>query len=185
MGTRCLTIFKDEGTEYAVMYRQFDGYPDGHGKELAEFLKGLVLVNGYGSSDEPFLKRGGRIANGMSCLAAQAIARFKGKEHAGSETYGQCGGIYLYPAGTRDCGEDYVYTVYAGSRVEMGQRAKPRLRVQMAQGEMVNGEWKDCPLESCPVLFDGTADEFDLRKIEANQRKAERKAERDHERKHA
>ena len=28
------------------MYRQFDGYPTGHGAELAEFLNGGRLVNG-------------------------------------------------------------------------------------------------------------------------------------------
>ena len=37
----------------------------------------------------------------MECLAAQAIAHFKTKP----------GGFYLYPAGTRNAGEDYVYIV--------------------------------------------------------------------------
>ena len=97
MGTRCLTIIKrHDGTEIAVMYRQFDGYPDGHGLELAEFLSDLTVVNGITGEAEL-----GRIANGPHCLAAQMIAHFK-KEP---------GGIYLYPAGTRNVGEDYAYTV--------------------------------------------------------------------------
>lgn len=32
MGTRSLTVMKDTGNEIAVLYRQFDGYPEGHGQ---------------------------------------------------------------------------------------------------------------------------------------------------------
>lgn len=93
MGTRSLTVMKNcEGKEIAVLYRQFDGYPDGHGKELAEFLNGMEITNGI---------KEGKTANGMDCLAAQIIANFKQG----------AGGFYLYPAGTRDCGEDYTYFV--------------------------------------------------------------------------
>lgn len=95
MGTRCLTVLHDsDNSEIAVLYRQFDGYPDGHGKELADFLKGKTIVNGLsGDTSEVF--------NGMSCLAASVIAHFKNKP----------GGFYLHPAGTRDCWEDYIYHV--------------------------------------------------------------------------
>jgi hypothetical protein len=96
MGTRSLTVFKDDdGEEIGVMYRQMDGYPEGHGKELAEMLSGMKMVNGL-SIDQP-----AKLANGMPCLAAQIVAHFKEGP----------GGIYLYPAGTRDCGEEYIYTV--------------------------------------------------------------------------
>jgi len=98
MGTRSLTVFKDRDTEICVMYRQFDGCPSGHGKELAEFLEPFVLVNGIRLDETR------KIANGMSCLVAQVIAHFKNKSGVG--------GIYIYPAGTRDCGEDYIYFVY-------------------------------------------------------------------------
>lgn len=100
MGTRCLTVFKDsDGKEIAVMYRQFDGYPEGHGEELRAFVEGIKLVNGIpvGSKE--------RMANGMGCLAAQIVAKFKGGVD------GSAGLFYLYPAGTRDCGEEYIYTV--------------------------------------------------------------------------
>ena len=54
MGTRSLTVFNDEdGKEIAVMYRQFDGYPSGHGTELAEFLAGKKMVNGFNSDAGP------------------------------------------------------------------------------------------------------------------------------------
>ena len=38
------------------MYRQFDGYPSGHGVELAQFLAGMVIVNGF-QSDDPCASR--------------------------------------------------------------------------------------------------------------------------------
>ena len=93
MGTRSLTVFTDSNDEeIVVMYRQFDGYPEGHGKELADFLKNKTMVNGI-SGDETM------IFNGMECLAASVVAKFKEG----------VGGIYLHPAGTRD--QDYVYFV--------------------------------------------------------------------------
>lgn len=101
MGTRSLTVMHDDadnydGEEIVVMYRQMDGYPSGHGQELRDFLSNIVIVNGIGLSDNR------RIANGGSCLAAQIVAHFKD----------EVGGFYLYPAGTRDCGEEYIYHVY-------------------------------------------------------------------------
>lgn len=46
MGTRSITKFIEEGKEICGLYRQFDGYPEGHGKELAEFLQNMPIVNG-------------------------------------------------------------------------------------------------------------------------------------------
>lgn len=95
MGTRCLTVFKNnQNEEIVVMYRQFDGYYAGHGYKLADFLQYKRLCNGLSDDDK-------NAANGMGCLAAQVVAHFKKKP----------GGIYLYPAGTRDAGEEYVYIV--------------------------------------------------------------------------
>ena len=79
MGTRSTTKFIETWTEnegkqkkqtLMCMYRQFDGYPDSHGQELADFLKEGKLVNGLGGDD-------GRVFNGMGCLAAQVVAHFK------------------------------------------------------------------------------------------------------------
>jgi hypothetical protein len=81
MGTRSITRFFDEnGKGIANMYRQMDGYPSGHGKELAAFLNGGQLVNGirHNSPVKQF--------NGMDCLAAMAVWHFKD---------GETGGIYL------------------------------------------------------------------------------------------
>jgi len=94
MGTRSLTVFKDGKEEICVMYRQFDGYPEGHGKELAELLAGMKMVNGFGGEPK-------KQANGMPCLVAQVIAHFKKG----------VGGFYIHPPKTRDCCEEYVYFV--------------------------------------------------------------------------
>lgn len=112
MGTRSLTCFVDEdGEEFVTMYRQFDGYPSGHGADLAEFLSGIRMVNGIPLSDQGKV----RMANGMGCLAAQVVAYFKT----------DAGGIYLHKPNTRDVGEEYIYMV---SGVE---GREPRLRVYM------------------------------------------------------
>ena len=95
MGTRCLTFVYDGDTPVINMYRQFDGYPSGHGAELADFLDGMVVVNGYGEVKP-------KIANGMGCLAAQMIANFK-------QTVG---GFYIHPVTDTDCWQDYEYHVY-------------------------------------------------------------------------
>ena len=110
MGTRSLTHFieryteqpKDKrkkaivkDTEIVVMYRQYDGYPSGHGIQLAEFLAKGRLVNGISSVEKEL------VFNGMGCLSAQVVANFK--EGAG--------GIYLHAAGTTDCWEEYNYYV--------------------------------------------------------------------------
>lgn len=105
MGTRSLTKFietyKHEGKQkkqtIAVMYRQYDGYPEGHGTELADFIKTRKLVNGYGADKEVF--------NGMGCCAAQVVAHFKQG----------VGGFYLYPSNTTDAGQDYNYTIEGNS----------------------------------------------------------------------
>lgn len=105
MGTRCLTHIHDEGIDspvLTVIYRQHDGYPEGHGKELADLLEPLHLVNGISS-------RHGGEANGTGCLAATIIAHFK--EGVGS--------FYVYRPDVGDCGEDYVYRVYKGEQFEM------------------------------------------------------------------
>ena len=102
MGTRSLTYVYEntgDGQEPVMcMYRQYDGYPSGHGAELAEFLMPFELVNGYGDDVKM-----NKVANGMSCLAAQMIVNFKKS----------VGGFYLHaPVVGRDYYQDYEYHVY-------------------------------------------------------------------------
>jgi hypothetical protein len=96
MGTRSLTFVYDGKEPIINMYRQYDGYPTGHGAELAEFLAPYTLVNGLG------LKETRKVANGMGCLAAQLVANFKDG----------AGGFYLYPTSAVDCGQDYEYHIF-------------------------------------------------------------------------
>ena len=71
MGTRSLTfVTENEAMPILCMYRQMDGYPSGHGADLAEFLAPIKMVNGLGSDAES-------VANGTGCLAAQIVAHFK------------------------------------------------------------------------------------------------------------
>ena len=118
MGTRSLTFVYDNNKEPMLnMYRQFDGYPSGHGSELAEFLNSFdAIVNGIPVGD----KR--KMANGMGCLAAQMIANFKT----------DVGGFYIYPVTAKDCGQDYEYHVYEN-----------RLVVKNPTEVMFSGSWKE------------------------------------------
>ena len=110
MGTRSLTrviprqegLSFNEGHEkvelaYVNMYRHMDGYPEGHGIDLAEFLKDIDIVNGI-----PLNKELGNQANGSGCLAAQMVKHFKE----------DIGYIYLHPHDKDGGWEDYIYTVY-------------------------------------------------------------------------
>lgn len=94
MGTRSLTIVMDGNQELCRIYRQYDGYPVGHGLDLAR-LCDVEIVNGITPGRT-------NIANGMGCLAAQIIHGLKEGP----------GGIYLEPTG----GElndwcEYIYIV--------------------------------------------------------------------------
>jgi hypothetical protein len=94
MATRSLThIFKDD-KEICCIYRQFDGYPSGHGKDIAEFILSRKFVNGI---SDPL------VFNGMGCFAAMLVSHLKGTE---------AGGIYIHEPGSTDCGEEFVYNVY-------------------------------------------------------------------------
>ena len=101
MGTRCLTYVYEGNSPLVCLYRQFDGYPSGHGAELANFLKGIKLGNGI--ADNPKM---GKFANGMGCLAAQLVAHFKKS----------VGGFYIHLV-TDSGGVDYEYHVYANKVV--------------------------------------------------------------------
>jgi hypothetical protein len=83
MGTRSLTFtHDDQGTKILCLYRQYDGYPEGHGKDLAEILN---------TTD----------SNGMECLSASIVAKLK----TGSYN------VYIYPSDTKDAWQEYEYHV--------------------------------------------------------------------------
>jgi hypothetical protein len=115
MGTRSLTFVYEENKPVVNMYRQFDGYPSGHGQELANFLLSGELVNGY--SDE-----NAKVFNGMGCLAAQMIVNFKKS----------VGGFYIYPIESNNCWQEYEYHIYEDTVV-----------VKNPDEVIFNGNWKE------------------------------------------
>jgi hypothetical protein len=128
MGTRALTFVYDADNQPILnLYRQYDGYiENGHGSELAEFLAGKKLVNGFG-------KESNDIANGMGCLAASLVAHFKDT----------VGGFYIHSVTSTDCGQDYEYHVYEDKVIVKGYPATYSL---FERGKMVNrfeGSWAE------------------------------------------
>jgi hypothetical protein len=137
MGTRSLTFVYDEQDVIINMYRQYDGYPTGHGAELAEFLGQFRMTNGIPVGRD---KTGDRVANGMGCLAGQLVAHFKGSD---------AGQFYLYPASATDCGQDYEYHVYkdeGGLRVRITDRGCNMFGLTMS--------------DKNDAIFDGSLAEF-------------------------
>lgn len=149
MGTRSLTIFQDKANnglelrEYVVMYRQMDGYPDGHGLELAEFLSAFTVRNGL-SVTTPATKT----ANGMACLSAQAIAFFKIAP----------GNHYLEPAGSRNMGEEYKYYVYVDR--PNGFASGPFPITLQCFSTYASDKGKKDRLGNPGLLFEGTPEQF-------------------------
>lgn len=155
MGTRSLTVLNDEqGKEICVLYRQMDGYPSGHGQELAEFLQGFRVTNGYTLADQ----KASKVANGANCLAAQIIAHFKDG----------IGGFYLYPAGSRDHGEEYIYTVYYADADESNERAGGgELCLRVDEGRVTFFGLPGDKQEEMKPLYDGPVRNYDGEKIES------------------
>lgn len=70
MTTHAKIIIKENQQPLVTFYKHSDGYLESLGKEIAEFLKDMVIVNGYSVIN-------GKQANGMGCLAAQLCQHFK------------------------------------------------------------------------------------------------------------
>lgn len=102
MGTRSLTFVYDGEKPIVNMYRQFDGYPSGHGAELAEFLLSGKMTNGIPVGSKEPIGSKESFFNGMGCLAAQMIANFKDS----------AGGFYIHAVTDTDCWQDYEYHLY-------------------------------------------------------------------------
>lgn len=91
MGTRSTVKFYDGEDCICAIYQQYDGYLEGVGKSLAEFLESKKMVNGYNHAVP-------NEANGVGCLSAQYIA----------ENKNGVGGLYMT---TVDDEQEYNYIV--------------------------------------------------------------------------
>jgi hypothetical protein len=147
MGTRSLTrvfkTYKDEKKNKQVkvqlvnMYRQYDGYPSGHGDELAEFLNGGKVVNGIGVDEKQ------TVFNGAGCLAAQMIAHFKDG----------AGGFYIYPTTAKDCGQEYEYEIVVDFDTKEITLKCIEVGYIDSKGNYKNGK---------KVLFEGSPSEYEV-----------------------
>lgn len=100
MSTRSLTRVFEADEQIVCIYRHCDGYPEGIGSEIAEFLSGRRIVNGIPvgrDSDE-------LLANGAGDLAAQLVTHLK-KPYA-------VGNVYVHSTKTKDIGEEYEYHIH-------------------------------------------------------------------------
>ena len=99
MGTRSLTkVYDRNGDIICCLYRQYDGYPDGHGAELKEYCKEMAIVNGISAGFAPKTH-----SNGMDEFAAKLVTHLKNDNLVGN--------IYLMPPDTFDVGEDFIYHI--------------------------------------------------------------------------
>ena len=99
MGTRSITVVKDKnGNKIIEMYKQFDGYPEGLGKELKEFIASGTMVNGIPCSKDKEVK----FFNGIECFTAQLVAYFKDGP----------GNIYLHAPTTDYKNKKRYYDIY-------------------------------------------------------------------------
>jgi len=100
MSTRSITHIHESHTEQETIvcsfYRHHDGYPEGHGKDLQEWLKGKRLINGI-SSD--FVE--GRDFNRAGTMAVALMSHIQ-----------SISGCEVIPTGDSNYGEEYTYHVY-------------------------------------------------------------------------
>jgi hypothetical protein len=113
-----VALKKHKPIKVLTLYRQFDGYPSGHGQDLVDFMKNMTIVNGFGLDD-----KAGTHANGVGCFAAQLVKYLKDG----------IGGVYITrPKAER---QQYNYHIYV-----QGDPQPIIVRVEDGRGkEMFNG----------------------------------------------
>ena len=116
MGTRSNTLVIETGHKsdivLANIYRQFDGYPSGHGLALAEFILPIKVVNGISDMKA-------NVANGAGCFAAQLVAHLKTGP----------GNIYLEDPNQVEFDHDFTYKI----RIDTYQPSKG-IRIEVFEG---------------------------------------------------
>lgn len=109
MGTRSLTFVHDEDDNVVVcIYQQFDGYFDGVGDNILDFLRGGTVVNGISmGTDKPQF-------NGAGDLAARLITHFKDGDAS------IAGGVYVESPTLvdGDMGTEFAYHIRCKVGVE-------------------------------------------------------------------
>lgn len=101
MGTRSITHIHEMeglGDEEIVcsFFRHWDGYPEGHGQDILNFVEGKRLVNGIGSDFEE-----GVDFNRAGTFAVPFMQYIQNES-----------GCEVIPTGAKNYGEEYTYHVY-------------------------------------------------------------------------
>jgi len=73
MGTRSTTKIYSDGELLLALYKQYDGYTDSWGKELKEFIRSGVFVNGI----SVYKQENKNMFNGIGDFALQLVTNFK------------------------------------------------------------------------------------------------------------
>ena len=116
-GTRSITHIRDyDGTTLTTVYRQYDGYPSGHGADIYRILGSRQVVNGY---TDPL-----RQVNGPGCAAALLVREIKERT---------AGGVYIVKPDTRGMEEEFVYTI-GFDNPDLGETGQIHLRVETENG---------------------------------------------------
>lgn len=124
MGTRSTTKIYDQwGSHVLSLYKQFDGYHDGWGEELKNFIKRGIFVNGIplgriGEIEENCLH------NGAGCFGLNLVKEFK--EGAG--------GLY---ATTEDDEQEYNY------KIELKDLAKRAFGIEITSDRDEDGDFNE------------------------------------------
>ena len=112
MGTRATIHIakREEGVSFSEIpkkklvsiYNQYDGYPDGLGVTLANYLLDTKIVNGLGGDRDT-------VFNGLGCMAASIIAELK--EEAGN--------VYIDNPNNPHGWLDYEYVIWGSDHKDI------------------------------------------------------------------
>ena len=136
MGTRSLTHIYDNETLLVTIYRQFDGYPAGHGKEIARTVADGKFVNGITDNNA-------NTYNGAGCFAASLIMKLKAE-------IGGPGGVYIYPPGASSMGEEYVYDIHVFSDLSTAFACHGYENFEGSAANFI--KWVDSGMEMKPAI---------------------------------
>lgn len=142
MGTRSLVTVERNGEELITLYRHWDGYPSVAGRAILEALRNVRVVNGRRHGDDKDCKP----INGIGRLACELIAKVQNDAE-----------FDVMPTGTRNVGEEYIYTLYVddadGHGIPVG---RPMLKVISGPMTMFGHGGEDC----INLIYDGLLDDF-------------------------
>ena len=116
MSTRATIRFatREEGVPFdkhpeswhAQFYNHWDGYPEGLGVKLAEFIRDIRIVNGIGGNE------GSIQVNGLGDLSAMILCELKTEIEDGCRKI-QTGNVYIDKKGAKRGDLEYEYSVWA------------------------------------------------------------------------